>query len=180
VPSRFTSPRLQSLLRGDLSDIRGTHATGSIPIREHLINAAVNKSRRGPVEEFDIRVGDNNRLQVGVRVSIGPFSKWFRPELVLNRQALWSNSPGLLFTMSGSQYSLAVHLVEIFAKTALPSGIHIKNNQIAVDIGAMPQAAPYRGLFEHIKELQVTTELGVLWVEFQLGVTNETVAANTD
>jgi hypothetical protein len=155
--------------------------TGSIPVTEQLISRALDGLRGGRIQEFDFRIGENNRLQVGVRVALGPFSKWFRPELVVSGQGLWSNSPGLLFTMSGSQYGIVMRVVEMFAKNALPPGVHIGNNQIAVDFGSMPQAAPYRPLFQHIKRLDVTTRPGVLWFNFELRVTDESaVAAETD
>jgi hypothetical protein len=168
-------------LDGILSGIRGAHATGAIPFTERLLNSALNDIKSSRIQEIDIRIGENNRLQTGVRVSIGPFSKWFRPELSVDKQALWSNSPGLLLTMPGAHYGIVMRIVEAFAKNALPPGVHIGNNRIAIDFGAMPQATPYRNLFQHIERLEVITRTGVLWFNFELRVTDEqAVAAETD
>jgi hypothetical protein len=161
---------VKDLLAGDLSDIRGARATGAIPINERLVNAALNESARGPIQEFDIRIGDNNRLQAGVRVAVGPFSKWFRPDVQLDPQGMWGGSPGLLFTISAGHYAAIGRLVEIFARGALPPGVQIGNNRVAIDIGAMPQAAAYRHFFRHIKRLQFTTRPGVIWADLELRV----------
>ena len=165
-----TASIAQSVAAGDLSSFRGAHATGTIPIREHLINSVLNASSRGAIQDIEIRIGDGNRLQVGVRVAIGPFSKWFRPELVLDPQALWGDSPGLLFTISASHYGAVARIVEMFARGALPPGVQIGNNKVAVNFGAIPQAAAYQHCFQHIKRLQVTTRPGVVWVDFDLRV----------
>ena len=159
-----------SLLAGDLSDIGGAHAAGTIPITERLINTALNEAPRGPIREFDIRIGDGNRLQAAVLVSIGPFSKWLRPELVLDQQALWDGAPGLLFTISTAHYGAVARIFEMFARGALPPGIQISNNRVAVDLGAMPQAAAHSRFFRHIKRLQLTTRPGVIWADFELRV----------
>jgi hypothetical protein len=161
---------LKELVAGDLSDVQGAQATGAVPITESLINTALNQAPRGPIQEFDIRIGDNNRLQAGVRVSIGPFSKWFRPELVLDEQAMWGDSPGLLFTISDAHYGAVGRIFETFARGALPPGVQIGNNKVAVDLGAMPQAAAYRHLFRHIKRLRLITRPGVIWADFELRV----------
>jgi hypothetical protein len=161
---------VSDLLAGNLSDIRGARAAGAIPISEQLLNAVLTDASRGRIRELDIRIGDGNRLQAGVLVSIGPFSKWLRPELVLDQQALWSGSPGLLFTISTVQYGAVARIFEMFARGALPPGIQIGNNRVAVDLGAMPQAAAYRQFFRHIKRLQLVTRPGVIWADFELRV----------
>ena len=162
-----------STLNGIVSGIRGARATGAIPVTERVINTALNESKSSRIQEIDIRIGDDNRLQAAILVSIGPFSKWFRPELIIDKQALWSNVPGLLFRMSGAQYGMVLRIVQAIAKSALPPGVHIGNNQIAIDFGAMPQAVPYRRWFQHIDRLEVTTRTGVLWLNFDVRVKDE-------
>ena len=163
---------LQIILSRDLDGIRGTHIAGTAPIRQELINAALNEEiseQRGAVQQFDLRILDNNRLQVGVRAALGPFSKWFRPEVIVAPQALGSRAPLLLLTIT-SHYGVMVRLIELLAKGRLPPGVVVRNQQLSIDFGILPQTAAYRQFFEHLKQLVITTRLGVLSVDFELKI----------
>jgi hypothetical protein len=155
------------------SDIRGARATGTVPVREDLINSMIAEEidgRSGPVQEVEIRVGGGNHLQVGLRVAIGPFSKWFRPELVLSPQAVLAHSPCLHFTIATAHYGAIVRLFSLFAKDSLPPGVHLSNQQVSIDFALLPQTAKYRPYFQHLRDLQLTTRPGVLTVAFDLEV----------
>ena len=137
----------QIVLERNLADLRGAHVAGTVPVREELINAALNEeieTRRGPIQQFEVRVRENNNLQVGLRLTIGPFSRWFRPELIIDAQALRSQSPVLLFIIAQAHYGAAARLVALLSKGKLPAGVHIKNRQVEVDLGSLPQIASYR------------------------------------
>ena len=71
----------------DLAQFRGTIISGSIPVTEKLLNEVANSlvsERQGRVRQVDIQIGRDNYVQAGVKVKVGPFHKWFRPELVVS------------------------------------------------------------------------------------------------
>lgn len=164
---------LEDVISRDLEDFQGAHVTGTIPVTEHLINAALRDAlfrRSGRIDEIEVRILQGNRLQFGVRVTIGPFTKWFRPELIVDSEALWSDAPILLFTITKSHYGAAARLIETFAAGALPPGVYISNNQVVVDFRSLPWTQNYSRLFKHLKRLQVATEPQVIWIDFELQV----------
>lgn len=153
--------------------LRGTRLRATVPVREAVINSFLNSevaAGRGRAKQFEIRVLEGNRLQAGVLVSIGPFLKWLRPEIAIDPAGLWSGSPGVLLTFAGAHYGAAAKLVEVFARGSLPPGVHIGNGRIAVDLGKLPSAAPFRRFFQHLKRLQFSSRTGVLWMEAEVEV----------
>ena len=164
---------LEKLEARGFSDLRGARLRIVIPVREGVINSFLNAEvamRGGRARQFDIRILEGNRLQAGVLIAIGPFTRWLRPELALDPAGLWSGSPGVLLTFAGAHYGAAAKLIEMFAGGALPAGVHIGNGRIAFDAGKLPQAAPFRHYFEHIQRLQFSSRSGTLWVEMEVAV----------
>jgi hypothetical protein len=164
---------LRSVLSRNFEDIRGAHVAGTLPISEDLINAALNEeiqAPHGPVQQFEVRIGENNRLQVGLRVAVGPFSKWFRPELHVDPQALDGQTPVIRFIIASSHYGILVGLIERLSKGKLPMGVRIENQRISIDLGSVPQTAAYRQFFQHLKQLVITTRSGVISIDFEAKV----------
>ena len=164
---------IDHLLSRNLADVRGTHIVGTLPVREDVLNTALTRqlaSRRGRIQQMEIRIRDNNRLEVAVRVAVGPFARWFRPELILNEQAIWSQSPMVIITFASAQYGAFISLIEPFAKELLPGGFYVKGRQIAIDFAGIPQAAKYRSHFQHLKELKLRTVAGKLSISFEVRV----------
>ena len=94
--------------------------------------------RPGRIKQFDIQVGAENYLQLGIQVAVGPFTKWFRPEVIVTTE-----TPVILFTLASREYAGLMWLAELFAKEILPSGVRINGNQITLDLREAPQLAPY-------------------------------------
>jgi hypothetical protein len=156
--------------------IPGAHASGIVPLKEAVINELVNlplRIRPSRIQQIEVRLGDGNRMQIGLKVAIGPFTRWFRPEVILDRQALWSNGPGVLLRIVSSQYGALSRIVELLGKGALPPGVHLGSNQVAVEFAALPQASPFHELLRFISRLDLKTSPGVLLIDFELKVTNE-------
>ena len=164
---------LDKLAARGFADLRGARLRMVLPVRERVINSFLNAEvamSGGRAKQFDVRVLEGNRLQAGVLIAFGPFTKWLRPEVAVDPAGLWSGSPGVLLTFAGAHYGAAAKLLEVFARSALPPGVHIGNGRIAVDTGKLPQAAPFRPYFEHIERLQFSSRSGVMWVEMEVAV----------
>jgi hypothetical protein len=164
---------LRAVLSRNLSDIGGAHVAGTIPISEDLINLALNeeiRNRRGPVQQIELRILEKNLVQVGVRVALGPFSKWLRPELIVDPQALGSQSPVIRFSIASAHYGAMARLIELLAKGKLPAGVHMEKQRLSVDLGSLPQTAAHRQFFEHLKQLVITTRTGVISLDFEVRV----------
>ena len=162
-----------NLARRKFADLTGATVRAAIPVREAVINGFLNTeiaARGGRAKQFHIRVLEGNRLQAGVLVSIGPFTKWLRPEVAVDPAGLWSGSPGILLTFAGGHYGAVVKLIETFAKGTLPAGVHIGNGQVALDLGKLPQTARFRSYFELLKRVQFSSRSGVMWIEMEVAV----------
>jgi hypothetical protein len=148
----------------NLADLSGAKIKGSIPLGEKILNDIANQQiaeRPGRIKHFDIQVGAENYLQLGIQVAVGPFTKWFRPEVIVTTE-----TPVILFTLASREYAGLMWLAELFAKEVLPSGVRINGNQVTLDLREAPQLAPYRKLLSYLKALRVSSRTGTLVIEF--------------
>ena len=82
--------------------LQSASVKGSVPITERVLNEVANQAiaaKPGRVKQFDIQIGTENYLEAGVRVSIGPITKWFRPEIVVTAAA-----SVITFTLASREY----------------------------------------------------------------------------
>jgi len=159
---------LQGLLSRNLADLNGTYVTGSLPVPEKVLNDIANAKiaeRPGRIKQFAIQVGADNYVQLGIRVSVGPFTKWFRPEVIVTTE-----TPVILFTIASPEYAGLMWLAELFARELLPSGVRIDGRQITLDLREVPQVAPYRRALSYLKTLRVSTRPGTLMVGFEFRI----------
>lgn len=159
---------LQRLISRNLADLHGASLTGTIPVPEKVLTAAANDAiaaRPGRIKQFDIQVGTDNYLQIGVQVSVGPFTKWFRPEVIVTAEA-----PVVTFTIASSEYASMMWIAELFAKELLPRGVRLSGRQVALDLRDVPQLSPYRRLLAYLKELRVSTRRGTLVAVFDVRI----------
>lgn len=161
---------LDGLISRNFEDIRGTRVVGSIPVTEALLDKAARQQisqTRGRIQEFDIQIGKDNFLEVGMKVAVGPFSKWFRPEVKIETQA----QPALiLFTLASREYAGVMWLAELFAKELLPKGFVLRGRQLILDLSAMTELSTHGRLTQHIKALDVTTTRGAMTIAFELRI----------
>ncbi len=161
---------LSALISRKFDDVRGAHIAANIPLTEKVLNEAASlrtSQARGRIQQFDIQVGTGNYLQLGIKVAVGPFSKWFRPEVTVATQA---QPPTIIVTLVSREYAALMWVVELFAKELFPRGLTIQGKQILVDIGALPAMAEYRELLLYIKKLEVSSMRGVLSVAMDIKI----------
>src|SRR5688500_18800897 len=97
------TPSVAALASGNLTPFAGAEIVGTIPIRQSLINEALQQAtagQRGRVKEIEIRIGADNLLECAVRVSVGPFTKWFRPQVILTPRILTDRGPVLVLSVA--------------------------------------------------------------------------------
>jgi hypothetical protein len=157
----------------NFDDVRGARIAGTIPIRQHLINEALNtglQQRRGRIQQIDVRIATGNRIELGMRVAVGPFAKWLRPMFLTELRAIPGRGPELTLTVASPEYASLMWLVQAFAGQMFPVGMRVDGRRVTVDVAAMPQAAPYRMLLQNLKSCEVATGPGVLAIAFDLRI----------
>ena len=161
---------LTALSARQFDDVRGTRVTGSIPITEKALNEAVSgrvSATPGRIQQVEIQIGSDNYLEMGIKVAVGPFSKWFRPEVTLQAQA----QPALiLITLASREYAPLMWLVELFAKELFPKGLTIRDQQIIVNIAELPAMAEYKELLRYVKRLDISSTRGALTLLFDVKI----------
>jgi len=156
---------LEKILSRDFADLAGAEVRGTIPLTEAVLNEAANHAiarQGGRIKRVDLQVGTENHLEVGVQVSVGPFSKWFRPELVVG-QRLLPGSQTLVISLASSKYAGVIWLVELFAKQMVPEGVTIRGGDVFIDLSGLPHT-------RHLRSLDITTRRGTLFIAFELRI----------
>jgi hypothetical protein len=164
-----------------IEHLHGTRIVGTIPITEKVLNDAANQTiaaRGGRIRAFEIQIGADNYLQVGVNVAIGPISKWFRPELVVEPR-FSAESPTIVLTVASSGYAGLMWLAELFAKEYVPQGLTITGRQLTLDLASLPPLAPYRQLLRHLKSVEMTSTPGRLSISFEIRIADGPVDTET-
>ena len=150
-----------------LAEFQGASVSGSVPITEKVLNEFANlylSERSGRIEQVDIQIGRDNWLQAGVRIKIGPFSKWFRPELVLEPPA---QAHKLVLSIASPKYAGFLWIADLLAKERLPQGLTIQGARMILDFAAIPDTAPY---IAHLQSLRITTQRGTIFLSFHLRI----------
>jgi len=164
------SHAMESIILGNLSDLNGTRIAGTIPISETLINTAANEAinkRHTPIRAVDIQIGTDNHLEMGVNVALGPFTKWLRPEVIIDRQ---STSAIIVLTIASAGYAGMLRIVELLAQNVLPGGIVIRGRQIVFDLAVIARKPEYRSIVQRVRSLTIETTPGKLFLNFELEI----------
>ena len=167
ILSMGMSKLLHELISRDFDDIRGSHIAATIPLSERLLNEAASfrtQRAKGRIQQFDIQIGNDNYLQVGMKVAVGPFSKWFRPEVVVHAQA---QPAVIVLTLASREYAGLMWLADLFAKELIPKGLSIRGRQVTVELAALPVLAEYRDLLRYLNDLNVVTDRGTMAIAFE-------------
>ena len=133
-----------------------------IPIRQSIINELLRDTgRSGRIQQLEVAIYRENLLQVSVRVAVGPFAKWFRPEFILTPQVVAGNSARIVLTVASPQYRSLMWIAEAFAAQYFPRGFDVDGGQIRVDLTQIPQMEPMRAYLRYVQTMHVRTMDGV-------------------
>jgi hypothetical protein len=154
---------------------RGASIKGRLPIREGLLNQLILEGQAKKAgKSFRINqlaIRDNNILALNVTVEKWLFSKTLTLELAIDPIIDFPRSPFLKIRPAQSLGLLGT-VIEI-AQTAinLPGAITVSPGQnIAVNLKAVLESAGRADLIPLIQGLGVTTEPGILYLDFRLAV----------
>lgn len=164
---------LAAAAAGDLTPFEGAQAQGTIPIREAVINEAMQeavRSHRGRIKDVDIRILPDNTIDCGVQIGMGPFAKWFRPRFVLSAHTIANHGPVFVLTVASSEYLGLMWIAQVFAAEYFPKGLQLDGRQIVVDLAAMPQARPAQPILRFLRGLDVRTSEGIALIDFAVKV----------
>jgi hypothetical protein len=151
----------------DPAAFQGASASGTIPLTEKVLNELANASlaeRPGRIQQFEIQIGRDNYLQAGVNVRVGPFSKWFRPELAV-APSMQRNR--VVISVVSPQYAGLLWIADLLIRERLPKGLSVQGRDLIVDVAALSGIARYAG---YLHSLQIRTERGVLLLSFEARV----------
>lgn len=167
------TPTLEAAASGNFAAFEGAQVQGTIPIRASFLNSAFQDAilkRRGRVKAVELRVGADNLIEFGVQIAVGPFTKWFRPQMIVGPRMLTPEGPTLVFTVASSEYVGLMWIAQVFASEFFPRGVVIDGRQIRVDLAAMVPPGAARNLLPHLRDLSARTAPGVVLIGFDLKV----------
>ena len=167
------TPSLAAAASGNLVAFEGAQIEGTIPIRQNLLNDALQEGvakSRGRVKDIELRIGSNNLLEIGLRIAVGPFAKWFRPQMILTPQILTGRGPVLVLTVASNEYLGLMWIAQVFATEFFPRGVTIDGRQISLDLASIPQMAPVRPVLRYLRNLTARTVPGILFIDFDVKV----------
>jgi hypothetical protein len=150
-----------------LAAFQGASASGSIPLTERVLNELANarvSGRSGRIQQLDIQIGRDNYLQIGVKVKVGPFSRWFRPELTIASSV---QDRRVVLSVASPQYAGLLWLADLLIKERLPQGLAVRGKDLILDLAAVPVLTAYMA---YLRSLQITTERGSLLLSFQVRI----------
>jgi hypothetical protein len=151
----------------ELAAFQGASASGSIPLTERVLNELANarvSGRSGRIQQLDIQIGRDNYLQIGVKVKVGPFSRWFRPELTIASSV---QDRRVVLSVASPQYAGLLWLADLLIKERLPQGLAVRGKDLILDLAAVPVLTAYMA---YLRSLQITTERGSLLLSFQVRI----------
>ena len=162
---------LDRIIASGLQEIRGARIDATIPISERLINEILNEefTQPGRVLAFEIRVGANNEIDAGVRIAVGPFTKWVRAVLVVEPVALPGGNPMIALRIA-SGLGVVSKIIELFASSRLPPGVRLAAGRITIDLNGIPAAQPYRQYWRMIRRLEIVTRPHLVVIDAVLQV----------
>ena len=166
---------LEQQRKNGFAGFRGASVKGRLPIREGILNDLIGESQaKKSGKSFRINrlsIWDNNILALNVTVEKWMFSKTLTLELAIEPIIDFPRSPFLKISPARSLGLLGPVLDIALNAINLPGAITVSAGQnISVNLKALLEKAGQAEIVPLIQGLGVTTEPGVLYLGFNLGV----------
>jgi hypothetical protein len=162
---------LMSLRDARFRDLAGARAGAFIPIPEGLLNAVVAATMPPnlPVRAVTVRPEAGNRFSVRIAPKAG-----FLPQLTLRleieKQPQFPSAPTLVLRMATMGGLLGLAGAAFPIAQMLPPGVRLDGERIVVDLRELAHREGVVDLLDLVKDLQITTEPGVVLVQVDAGV----------
>jgi hypothetical protein len=162
---------LNQLQSTNFRDVAGARVSGVIPISESLIDTLIAASLppTAPVRQVQIRAVPGGRFSVRIapRASFVP-SITLKLEIV--RQPELPGSPLLVLRMATMGGLMGFAMAALPIASFLPPGLRLDGEHILVDLHALAAQRGFADALTYVRQLRVTTDTGVVVVEFEAGV----------
>jgi hypothetical protein len=157
---------LQRLIRGNFSELGGLTAQATIPVPEHLINEFIAETVRGNKNITDCRVSisSQNRVSIDLKTPLWPWP--VNLKLRLENEVDLGDSPGIKATLEN--HGLLGKLGS--ALKAFPEGIHMKGDQLVIDIGPFLAGTEYGNMLDLIQSIHIMTESARIFLDVKIAV----------
>jgi len=135
--------------------LRGTRVSGSIPIRQAIVDQALAQS---PAAGRGVRIeilADNKLL-----VHYGAI----HVEAVLEEVVETGASPRLSVLLSSSMIAWTLK------RTISIPGVEIDGRRVTVDVASIAAVAPYRSLLPYVTAMRLSTAQGTITVQFEISI----------
>lgn len=148
----------QRVLDNNLSDLSGLIVDASIPVPEKLVNEVVTLALQGNknITYCRVAIERQNHVDVELKTHFWPWPLDLK--LKLFRSVDVSGSPKVRAFLENKV--LLGKLGSLFG--ALPEGVIVYDNQIAVDLGSFLKSSEYTRFLELIKAVEINTDVGKL------------------
>jgi hypothetical protein len=170
-----TSPldRVRDLIGVDLKDIPGATVAGEIPLPDEVLNRFIEQAlarRDAPVTAVRIETGDGDRFLAHVSIRGPRLVPQIKVLAQIDRQPQLPQSAVLWLRWSlPGMGPLAMFATPFLSNLkALPPGIRIDGDRIAVDIAELLRARGLEQLLTLVSRLQLGTRAGQAIVRFEL------------
>jgi hypothetical protein len=148
----------QRILEDNLADLAGLTVDASIPIPEKLVNEVIAVALQGNknITYCRVSIERQNHVDVELKTSFWPWPLALK--LKLFKSADLAGAPKIRAFLENKV--LLGKLGSLFG--ALPEGVKIYDNQVAVDIGFFLKDSDYLRFLELIKAVEINTDMGKL------------------
>lgn len=161
----------QQLQADGFREVAGAKVSADIPIAERLLNEVVAASLPPnlPVREVSIRPEAGNQFSVRVTPRAGLLPP-VTLKLEIEQQPDFPGSPVLTLRMKtmGGLFGFAAAALPI--GKMLPPGVRLEGERILVDLHAMAARHGFGDLLQHVRQLRVTTEPGLVILQLNAAV----------
>jgi hypothetical protein len=155
-----------------LASLVGSRLSVSIPVREEFLNALLARvlARQSTIEALHVGMLPANRLDVTATARVLGFRKAVR--LGLHVQPLIDATTGWTGTFAFAERSLVSWLIGMAGPLtgALPAGVTLSDNGIAVELPPLVANAGAGDLMPHLARITFETEPGIMWVSAAIEV----------
>lgn len=168
---RATLERLFQQQRAEgFGALRGTNVSGSVPVRDSLVNAALQdriRSGKLPVKQGTIAFLGGGRVAVEATIKAFFLSPTVRLDLQFPASVDVTRDPVIRIGVSGP---IAPLLPLVSAIGKLPEGVTIGGGQITADLRALLTQRGYADLLPYLRRLTFGGERGTLAIGFEVRI----------
>jgi hypothetical protein len=154
--------------RSGFADVKGTEGQAAIRVSDRLLNQiiATELKRSGAIREARVRSLAGDRFDVRVVLAKPSFLPPITIGVLIERQPSLPENPVLVLRLSGLGGLTRFAGPAAAFLNLLPPGIRMAGDRVLVDVAALLQQRGMGLVIQHVDDLKVTTEEGMVRVGF--------------